>query len=284
MQPNLTPPIAGVWAALLCPRDPAGEVDHLSLARLAQTLEAAGLDGLVLNGATGEYASATLAEVAASLETVQGATKLPVILGVGAADVRQSLRLAQLGSPAALLAPVPHFFRYGPGDAVTYIEALAAQAPVPILLYHLPQFSSGYGAEAVAAILEKIPQVMGIKDSSGSLELLRSLRREHPTFRRILGHDGALVEAVQEGLLDALISGVAGVAPELILKVWRGEGSAELAELLTHLEGVPTPWGLKWIAEARGWFPATYALPLSEARQREAAEFQAWCRGWLKRI
>jgi dihydrodipicolinate synthase/N-acetylneuraminate lyase len=118
------------------------------------------------------------------------------------------------------------------------------------------------------------------------LELLRELRRGPGEFVRILGNDNALVEARRENLLDGLISGVAGVAPELILAVWeQREGAADLLqELLEKLSGVPTPWGLKWIAEARGWFAPDFALPLSEARQREARMFRVWCEGWLERI
>lgn len=270
--------LEGVWAAVLACGDATPEV--------AKRLMQAGARGVVMNGATGEYASASVAQVRESLQAVGDA---PKILGIGGPNLERSLELARLGEEAgavALLAPVPFFFPYSIGDAVAFVEAVSATTSLPIVLYNLPQFTTGYPPQAVAAIRKSCANVVGIKDSSGSLELLRELQRGPGEFRRILGNDGALVEARKDDLLHGLISGVAGVAPELILKVWnREEGSASLLqELLDHLSGIPTPWGLKWIAETRGWFVPQYALPMSESRQQEAAAFREWCAGWLKKF
>ncbi len=239
-----------------------------------------------MNGATGECAAATTNSIREQILALEALPETPFLLGVGGPDLdtsRRLLRLAAEHGARAALVPVPYFFRYGSEEAVAFVRSLAAEASLPLLLYNLPQFTSGYEPEAVMALSST---AHGIKDSSGSLILLRSLRETKPSFFRILGHDGALVEAVAEGLLDGVISGVAGVAPELTVAVWRGNPVANelLAELLQKLEGVPTPWGLKWIAETRGWFPARHALPLSAARMAQKAEFQAWCAAWVKKI
>jgi 4-hydroxy-tetrahydrodipicolinate synthase len=270
--------LEGVWAAVLACGDATSDV--------AKRLMQAGARGVVMNGATGEYASASVAQVRESLHAVGDA---PKILGIGGANLERSLELVRLGEEAgvvALLAPVPFFFPYSIGDSVAFVEAVSKRTELPIILYNLPQFTTGYPPQAVAEIRKSCANVVGIKDSSGSLELLRELHRGPGEFRRILGNDGALVEARKDDLLHGLISGVAGVAPELILKVWeREEGSAALLqELLDHLSGIPTPWGLKWIAETRGWFLPQYALPMSESRQLEAAAFREWCAGWLKKF
>ncbi len=269
--------LEGVWAAVLSCGDATADV--------AKRLHGAGMRGVVMNGATGEYAAATLDEVRDSLSAISG---IPTILGIGGANLDRSLALAKLGEErdvTALLAPVPFFFPYAPGDAVEFITHIAARTSLPILLYNLPQFTTGYTPQAVAAIRKACPNVVGIKDSSGSLDLLRELKRGPGEFRRILGNDSALANARREDLLHGLISGVASVAPEIILAAWeQREGAAELLqELIERLSGLPTPWGLKWIAETRGWFPSHHALPLSEARQREKAAFQTWCAGWLRR-
>jgi dihydrodipicolinate synthase/N-acetylneuraminate lyase len=271
--------VSGVWAALLDPRDGA----HTRA--LAERLQRSGVNGFVLNGATGECAAATEQSILVQIQAVKHAAA-PFILGVGAANLTASRRLLDLGAQhgaLAALAPVPFFFRYGAGEAVEFVHRLADSSPIPVLLYHLPQFTSGYPPEAVSALLSV---ARGIKDSSGSLALLRSLKEHNGAWNRILGHDGALVEAVREDLLHGVISGVAGVAPELTLAVWRRNPLANdlLAELLAQLDGLPTPWGLQWIAEVRGWFPASHAIPLSSARIAQKALFSTWCESWIKKV
>jgi 4-hydroxy-tetrahydrodipicolinate synthase len=281
--------LRGVWAAVLAPRDAKGNFFGDGFERMVRSQEAAGLKGVVINGATGEFAGASNEEVREQIRILKAATRLPFALGVGAARWEQSRELARIAEDtgaSALLLPVPHFFRYAAEDAVAYAEALAETTRLPILLYQLPQFTSGYAPEAVMALVEGCPGVRGIKDSSGSLDLLRRLKREAPQWRRMVGHDGVLVEAIREGLVEGVISGIACGAPELSLAVWEQKpGAAELLhELLAHFEGIPTPWAVAWICESRGWFPAKHAVPLGPGRLEQKSEFLAWCGGWLERV
>ncbi|MDX2267757.1 MAG: dihydrodipicolinate synthase family protein [Bryobacter sp.] len=281
--------VSGVWAATLTPRENNGAFAAGGFQKMVEAQAAAGLAGLVVNGATGEYAGTSLGEVHQQMEIVRSSTKLPLVVGVGGARFDQSQALARLAEEqgaVALLLPVPHFFRYGAEDAVANAEALAEATRLPILLYQLPAFTSGYAPEAVMALVEGCPGVRGIKDSSGSLDLLRRLKTEAPAWRRIVGHDGVLVQAIRENLVEGVISGIACGAPELSLAVWQQKpGAADLLEeLLRHFEGVPTPWVVKWIVEVRGWFGAQHAAPLGPGRREQKAEFQAWCAGWWNRV
>ena len=76
-------------------------------------------------------------------------------------------------------------------------------------------------------------------------------------------------------MCDAVVSGVAGVLPELTTLLFHQRNSAEyhgaaqlLAELIRHLSAFPVPWGLKFIAEFRGITPAWFSQPLSAASHR----------------
>jgi 4-hydroxy-tetrahydrodipicolinate synthase len=96
-----------------------------------------------------------------------------------------------------------------------------------------------------------------------------------------------LVAALDAGLCDCVISGIAGVLPELtrFLIHARGmDGYPAAVELLTELIGklsvFPTPWGLKLIAECRGIATPAILQPLSPIRQQQARDFRAWFAPW----
>jgi 4-hydroxy-tetrahydrodipicolinate synthase len=105
-----------------------------------------------------------------------------------------------------------------------------------------------------------------------------------------VGNDSILAEALRNGLCDGVISGVACALPELILGLYRDGDAPDSLEFLRHegalkefigqLADFPVPWGLKWIAEARGIAPASFAQPVSAVRLSQARELQAWFRSW----
>jgi hypothetical protein len=80
--------------------------------------------------------------------------------------------------------------------------------------------------------------------------------------------------------------------PELTLALYnRGEqdGSEEFAqatqaldELIAQLSGFPTPWGLKWIAQAPGILQATLPLPNSPERMAQGRQFERWFQAWFQ--
>jgi 4-hydroxy-tetrahydrodipicolinate synthase len=282
--------VNGVYAALLIPRDPAGAPDEEAFRRSLEFLLARGVSGVALNGATGEYCHTTPAEVERLLaicrETLSG--RAPFLCGIGAPGLDGAIALGRMAisaGAAALLLPMPYFFRYSQDDLRAFCSAVAAALPAPILLYNLPKFTNPLEAPTVEALLDSAPNIVGMKDSSGSLELLRLLGPRGAC--RIVGDDGVLVRALDEGVCDGVVSGVAGVLPELIRFLFHERQSPAyasaaglLAELIGRLSVFPTPWGLKLIAECRGMAPARFFQPLSEARRAQAREFQEWFGPW----
>jgi 4-hydroxy-tetrahydrodipicolinate synthase len=161
---------------------------------------------------------------------------------------------------------------------------VAAHLDAPILLYNLPSFTTKIELETVRSLIACTPNIIGIKDSSGSLAILGGL---DSGACRIVGDDRALVAALDAGLCDAVVSGVAGVLPELTTLLFHQRDAAaypQAVELLTDLIGrlsaFPVPWGLKLIAECRGITPAWFSQPLSAARTAQAKEFREWFPAW----
>jgi 4-hydroxy-tetrahydrodipicolinate synthase len=280
------PLVHGLYAAVLVPRDASGKLDEAAFCRVLEFLIERRLNRLVLNGVTGEYYLTSPEEFDRMLrlcrETLGPSGEF--LAAIGSAGIHGVMRLAgiALGHGAkALLLPMPHFFVYSQGDLRAWCESVARGVEAPILLYNVPRFTNGLTPATVAELMRAVPNIRGIKDSSGNLDILAALTEARIETSRIVGDDGILPAAMERNLCDGVISGVAGVLPELMISVWDGRGTVPLLrEVVARLAGLPVPWGLKWIAEARGISPATFAQPVSPERAAERDALLKWFAGW----
>jgi 4-hydroxy-tetrahydrodipicolinate synthase len=285
-----TMPVTGVFAAVLTPRNADGDVDGKALEQSLQFLMSKGIEGFALNGATGEFCITTPQEFETILQVTADVTrgKASFIAGIGAASERTAVQLGKIASRSgatALLLPMPYFFPYSQDDLSAFCRSVAARLDTPILLYNLPQFSSGLLPQTTANLITECDNIVGIKDSGGSLDTVRLLTRNNISSCRIMGNDGALPSALQERLCDGVVSGVACVLPELMQALYKAgrnrtsqidQLTAQLHDFIVQLDALPVPWGLKVIAEMRGLAQAHYALPLSGSRMQNIAAFQQW--------
>jgi 4-hydroxy-tetrahydrodipicolinate synthase len=281
--------VRGVSAAVLTPRLADGSVDTASFRKLLEFLLDKGISSFALNGATGEFCITTASQLrtllSAAKEVAGGSAEF--LCGVGAADTQGSVHFAQIAQDAGvkgLLLPMPYFFPYQQTDLEQFSRTVAASVSLPILLYNLPQFTTGLRKETVHTLIAGAPNIVGIKDSSGSLEILSHLSEHGVDACRIVGDDAALGAALRAQVCDGVISGVACVAPELILALYeKPSGAAEqaLEELIAQLREFPTPWGLKWIAQARSILQASFPLPLSTARKAQGEKIEQWFPRWF---
>ena len=286
-------PFHGIYAAVLTPRTAGGELDTDGLRAVLRFLTGSGVRRFAMNGATGEFPLTTPEQLRRVLATVrEAAPDAELLCGVGAAGLAQSVELARIADEAGvhgLLLPTPFYFPYRQDDLAAFCTEVAAATKLSILLYNLPQFSTGYSVDTVCDLIARVPNIVGIKDSSGSLDILRALTEQLPESCRMVGNDSVLAPALEQGLCDGIVSGVACAVPETIAGVYEAApGSADftrhrarLDEFIAQLGPLPTPWGLKLAVDARGVLPAVFAQPLSEQRLQEAERFKQWFRGWL---
>jgi 4-hydroxy-tetrahydrodipicolinate synthase len=290
--------LGGVIPAVLMPRDESGLPIWADFDRNVQFLFECGVPGVCVNGATGEYAGCSNEE---RLEAVSRARRLAgsggmLVAAVGSMRWEETVRLALEAEDAgadALLIPAPHFFSYEQGDLVEFYRQTVAKVHVPALIYNLPAFTGGLEPQVAVDLIREVEGIAGIKDSSGRLDILEALSLDGRGAVRLVGNDSVLANALSRGLCDGTISGVAGVLPELNLALVEsasGDPSGfsrlekHLADLIEQLDVFPTPWGLKLIAGCRKLHPASFSLPLSEARQKQVADFRAWFSAWWERV
>ncbi|GAA3765608.1 dihydrodipicolinate synthase family protein [Terriglobus aquaticus] len=258
--------------------------------RLLQFLQARGIRSFALNGATGEYTRSSQDEVAELLRCVKSnlVAGTSLVLGVGGPDTRRVQELIDLGEDAGVdgyLVSVPSFFPLEQQDIVSFVDALLLQKPA--YLYNLPAFTTAITPETSVGLVRSNEHIIGVKDSSGTLDTVRLLSREAPEASRIIGNDSALHPALGEGVCDGVVSGVGGVLPEMMQRLYSetsrnaiSDTSQQLlqvlAEYIAWLGRFPVPWGLKLTAQYRGLFRAEFPLPFSSERRTHAEQFSKW--------
>ncbi len=163
---------AGCIPALTTPFLPDGAVDEEGFAANLDRLVRLGATGAIVAGCTGEFWALSLAEKASLARAAVRATagRGPVILGAAAIAVADVLEIAQAAKEAgcaAVLVTPPYFVRTTEAETLAHYEAVAARAPLPMVLYNIPGNAGNAITPAMAARLAELDPVVAIKESGG---------------------------------------------------------------------------------------------------------------------
>ena len=237
--------MTGLFAAVATPIHDDGRFDEAGFDRLVDFLVSAGVDGICVGGATGEYPHFETADRTAIIR--RAAQRLPddraLLVGVGSSSVRGTLALGEAAVAAgsrALLLPMPMFFRYQQEDLQAFAAHVSRTLRAPCLLYDLPDFTNGLAPATALALLRDEEFIVGIKDSSGREENLATFAgaRHGREWTLLVGDDRLLHAGLRAGW-DGSISGVAGCCPELLVAIvrsFRDGRPAETSRLQALLE------------------------------------------------
>ena len=228
--------LRGVVVPILTPFDADGELDPVGLDRLVNFLIARGVHGLYPAGTTGEGFLLRSDERRLLAETVVTAVagRVPVVIHTGAITTAGALELTRhardCGANAAAIIP-PYVYRHSEAALLDHFVTVARSVPeFPILLYNFPAISNNtITADLALKIIEQAPNVVGMKDSSGSLETLARLHAiTAGAFLTFTGGDGYVLASTAMGLCGS-VSGNANVAPELFVALYEAAVAGDLA-------------------------------------------------------
>lgn len=233
----------GIFPPLTTPFDAAGELDLAGLERNLERYEAADLAGYLVFGSNGEAVHLTPAERRRVLETLRrrAAPGRTVIAGVNELSTRGAVaavaEAADAGADAALVI-TPYFYKGSmTGETLrAFYLTVADAAPLPILIYNVPQNTGVVIAPETVAEVARHDNVVGIKDSSGNLGALAdTIRRAPPGFVVLVGSAAILYPALLMGAAGAVLA-VACLVPEVCAEVYRAatRGDHARARELQH--------------------------------------------------
>jgi 4-hydroxy-tetrahydrodipicolinate synthase len=184
----------GCLTALVTPfRD--GAVDTKALAALVEAQIAAGVNGLVPCGSTGESATMSHEEhLTVVRDVIRVARKrVPVVAGTGSNSTSEAVRLTrgaqELGADAALLIS-PYYNRPTQDGIVQHYAAVAEATTIPLVAYNIQGRTASNITTETMARLARIPRLVGVKEASGSMaQVLEVLDACGPDFAVWSGDD-----------------------------------------------------------------------------------------------
>lgn len=200
------------------------------------------INGLVVNGHTGEITSFSRAERKRAVEIVadEVGDRVSIISGVHCEGTLELIEHAKdardAGADGILLMPPHIWLRFGmsPQSPVELYKRVAEAVPELEIIIHLyPYGTKGFYPIETVLELAKIPQVKAIKMGTRHMGLyerdIRILREKAPDMRILTCHDEYLLLSMYAGVDGALI-GFAGCIPELICEAWKALKKGDFAK------------------------------------------------------
>jgi len=195
----------------------------------------AGVRCVTLFGSTGGNGYFSESEKKTALETVAQhlGGQMSVMMGIGSMTTDESVRLAKHasdnGADAVLAVPL-NYWPPTESELFRHYETIAAASKVPVWLYNNPGLAGIDLTPAIVAKLASIPNVVGMKDSSG--DLTRALTIPQLTGNKIavgVGQDTLILEALL-GVAPAWFTGLANICPSECILLWQAAKDGDLGK------------------------------------------------------
>jgi len=225
--------LKGLFPPLATPYKEDESLDETALRDLVRFL-LPNVDGLIVNGTTGDFPLLSRTERRRTVEIVvdEVAGAKPVLAGTGAPSTREAIALtldAQAAGANAVMVVAPYYLRPSAPGLLRHFTDIAARAPdLPILLYNFPQLvGQPIPVEVAQRLNAALPNIAGMKDTSGDLTyMLHVLEVVDPSFQVLVGRGTVVVPGLAAGAVGAVLAD-ANLIPErwqeLLAAVRRGD-------------------------------------------------------------
>jgi len=221
---------------------------------LIDMLIKAGVDGLFVNGSSGEFCTMDLEERTVALRFCKQAIaeRVPMIANVGCITTRDTIALAlqakAIGADAIAVI-TPYYIRPTQDELADHLVEVCRAVRMPVLAYNFP-FHGGVALapETLTKVAAKAPNLAGVKDSSGHLELAVAYRKAvtDRDFSVFTGGDHIMLAALEAGCAGT-ITAAANFAPKAFVDLYRshrGKVRDEAARLQTLITRMGAALGL----------------------------------------
>jgi len=234
--------IHGIIPPVATPMRADEELDLPRLRWFLDRLIAAGVHGVFVLGTNSEFYALDEREkqavVATAVEHVN--KRVPVYAGTGAESTREVVRLTQMaereGADGVSII-TPYFVSPTQQEIYDHYRRIAEHTRLPVLLYNNPGTCGGVKIDVDTAVrLAQVPNIAGMKDSSGDLQNTNEVVRAVPdTFAVMMGRDTLILPALLFGARGA-VPATGNIAPALLVEIYetfrRGDFEASKAAQL----------------------------------------------------
>ena len=282
--------IKGVVVPILTCCDENERIDEARQRAQVDYVIEGGVSGILAFGSNGEFYMLEEDEMERGLKIMidQAAGRVPVYFGIGAISTRKCCRLAQMAvtnGAAAVSVLQPMFLKPTHAELYRHFKTIAESIPqTPMLLYNNPG-RVGYGltAQLVDELAHTVPNIVGMKDTSGDITLTSEfIRRTRDVGFKVFGGKDTLLYA---SLCHGAVGGVCTAGnfmPELITDIYNKyeagdlEGSLEaqfkLNPVRLSMDAASFPVAAKDMAALRGRDVGVPYLPSLPTPEGPAAQ------------
>jgi 4-hydroxy-tetrahydrodipicolinate synthase len=269
----------GTHTALVTPFTRDGKVDEPRLRQIVEQQIAAGIDGLVPCGTTGESPTLSHEEHNHVIELVVkfAAKRCKVIAGTGSNSTDEAIFMTQyakkVGADASLQVS-PYYNKPSQAGLYAHFRAIAEAVKIPIILYNIPgRCGVDISNDTMARLRRDLPQyIVGLKEATGVVDRVSQLRGMVDREFCILSGDDSLTLPMMSVGAVGVISVVSNVIPRELTEMTHaalkgdferaGRIHAKLFPLFKDLFIETNPVPVKAAMAMMGLIEETYRLPL----------------------
>ncbi len=224
----------GILPALVTPfTDDGKAVDEKRLRVLVNRCIELGVHGVVPCGTTGEFINMTKEEKERVIEIVVDEVngRVPVVAGTGASGTDQAVEMTKyakdVGADAALIV-TPFYLKPADRGIYEHYYTITSEVDLPVIIYNIPQCTGLPLPWQMVEDLAQIPNIVGVKDSSGQLSfILAVLEKVRDKINVLCGHDEVVVAALAAGCSGAILAS-ANVIPDIWIQIYNHVKKGEL--------------------------------------------------------
>ena len=272
----------GLGIALITPFNASGSVDYVALKRLVEYQLQNGADFFCILATTGETPTLTEDEKQKIknlvVEVVAG--RVPILIGCGGnntASVVEELHTRDFSGIDGVLSVCPYYNKPSQEGLYQHFKAIAEVSPLPIVLYNVPgRTGVNMKPETTCRIARDFPNVVAVKEASGSLEQVDEIIKNKPDNFEVISGDDALTFSMVASGAAGVISVIGNALPKAFSRMIRLEfrGEYEPARKIHHaftelynllfVDGNPA--GVKALLNDMGFIENELRLPLVPTR------------------
>ncbi|OFN67977.1 4-hydroxy-tetrahydrodipicolinate synthase [Enterococcus sp. HMSC064A12] len=231
--------IKGIITAMVTPLSEDG-INEAATRKLVNKLINDGVYGLFVLGTNGEFYALSEAEKLALVKIVvdEAAGRVPVFAGSGGISTEEVIKVtnqfAELGVDAVSVI-TPYLIKLSDEELIQHYQTIALNTNLPMILYNIPANTQLSINESVFKELIQLPQIIGIKDSSGKLENIQMYleTNDREDFSILIGSDSLILPALQMGV-DGAVAATSNVLTKTDLGIYQAflENKMERAQVL----------------------------------------------------
>ncbi len=225
--------IQGIISPMVTPFDGKGELDEAKFRAEAETLLAAGVDGVSPGGSTGEGAALTDEELVRCIRIIRE-VKANALIVAGVirnstkAAVSACLAAKKAGADCLMVTPVSYNVLVPNDDGnFDFYTTIARESKLPVVIYNVvPQ---NIISPALLARLAEFPGILGVKQSCGGIASFYEMKRRCGDMVKVFSATDEMLFSTFELGADGAISAILTVFPELCIDMWKASKAGDTA-------------------------------------------------------